>query len=108
LKRSWLRGTGKLTDTKINHSTKLFLRKCSFLALEGKQIVGTAVCKVATLAESTGTIHNKNSGPEEMEKASNDDITDEDEFPAKFKQLDQFFTDLGTDYGQLNVFHKVR
>jgi hypothetical protein len=108
LKRSWLRDTGELAYTKINHSTLSFLCKCSFLALEGRQIVGTAVCKVATLAESTGTIHNKNSGPEEIEEDSPDDKEDEDEFPAKFKQLDQFFTDLGTDFGQLNVFHKVR
>jgi hypothetical protein len=74
---------------------------CSFIALEGRRIIGTAVCKVATLAESTGTIQTKNFD------IGDETGGEEDEFPAKFDQLDKFFTDLSTDYGRLDVFQKV-
>ena len=68
------------------------------MALEGRQVVGTAVCTVATRADKKGI----NSPGDESK-----DDEEEEEFPVKFGQLEQFFTDLGTDHGRLNVYEKV-
>jgi hypothetical protein len=32
----------------------------------------------------------------------------DDEFPAKFSQLELLFSDLSTDHGRLDLFQKVR
>jgi hypothetical protein len=37
----------------------------------------------------------------------NENNETEEEFPHKFRQLERFFSDLGSDYGRLDVFEKV-